>query len=62
MYSHIRQIRKPLIPDLVSTTLLYTTFSFSLRNTGRISFFAALGSRHGKNSDAPFVKARQFIS
>jgi hypothetical protein len=61
-YNYIRQIRKPLIPDLVSTTLRYTTFSFNLRSTGRISFFAALGSRHGKKSDAPFVKARQFIS
>ena len=62
MHSHIRQIRKPLIPDLVSITLRYTTFSFNLRNTGRISFLATLGSRHGKNSDAPFVKARQLIS
>lgn len=62
IHSHIRQMRKPLIPDLVSTTLLYTTFSFSLRSTGRISRLAALGSRHGKKSDAPLVKARQFIS
>jgi len=60
--NQILHIRKPLTLVWGSTTAFLTTLIRSRRRTGRISRHALFGSRHGKNSDLPLVKALQLTS